>query len=44
MENSLAAELAMLGTEQLLDLLHKREQYEPEITLAVITELENRKL
>jgi rhomboid protease GluP len=42
MDNTLAAELAMLSTAQLLNLLQAREQYEPEITLAVIAELENR--
>lgn len=44
MENPYAAEVALLGTEKLLDLLQVREEYEPQIILAVIAELQNRQV
>src|SRR5687768_6239023 len=42
MENPYAAQVALLATEQLLKLLQEREEYEPEIILAVIAELQIR--
>ncbi|MBC5774555.1 rhomboid family intramembrane serine protease [Pontibacter sp. KCTC 32443] len=44
MENRYTAEVAILGTEELLGLLQAREEYEPEIILAVIAELQIRQV
>ncbi len=42
MENVYAAQVALLDTDKLLRLLQAREEYEPEIVLAVIAELQLR--